>query len=245
MQLSPRAHRLLACGVGAALLCALVFHVAMLAIYHSPANLAKLELGRFAHAYVTPLFEQNWHLFSPNPGISHTILATRCQPTGGEWSEWVDPIAPLEAEHDAHPISGLSKLMYVYRGVGRGLATATKKKMADCIDARVEAAKREAAPEGGVDARRIDYADAIAAARPDEPGCGPDDLMAELVELPEFQLALDYTHHVCSTLSGPDLSAIQFKLVEFFPLKYTERDQRETHRWGKVIETVFPEIEGE
>ena len=92
-----------------------IFHLCMLAIYHGPPSITKLKAGQFAKAYIDPLLGQNWHLFSPNPGISHSILSVRCKNTGEDWRDWHDPAQPLESEFNSRPLSGLGVVLRIYR----------------------------------------------------------------------------------------------------------------------------------
>lgn len=80
--------------------------------------------------------------------------------------------------------------------------------------------------------------------------CSPDALMGELTTSEPFALAVEYSHRVCSEYLGNEadqLHTLQFKLLEFFPVKYADRANAEVNDrpWGKVHEVVFPIVEGE
>lgn len=215
-------------------LLALGGHLFSTLVYLSPPNVAKEHFGELADAYMRPLFYQNWHLFSPNPGISSRKLAVRCGAAEEPWGEWFDPLEGLVAEHYENRVSGTGKLLYVYRAVGDDLRLKMKKKMATCQQRLVDAAPDpEWLPEPGEVAEQ----------------CSPEALMDELVATDEFALAIRYTQRVCEESVGDpaSLDRLQFKLLEFFPVKYAERDQAEAtgRRWGKVHEVFFPVIEGE
>ena len=93
-------------------------HAGATAIYLSPPNLVKKEMGQIVTAYMNPLFHQNWHLFSPNPGIRSVNFCIRCKPdTEGEWTPWLDPFQKTRKKAHVNPFIGATKLMYVYRFV--------------------------------------------------------------------------------------------------------------------------------
>ena len=61
----------------------------------------------------------------------------------------------------------------------------------------------------------------------------------------EFEQAMNFTHAFCLAQVPGELDALQFKLMEFFGLKYSEVDARKEKKWSKVYETIFPEVVGE
>ena len=74
--------------------------------------------------------------------------------------------------------------------------------------------------------------------------------MDEMVRTREFALASRYASLVCeeSADSGPaTVERVQFKLLEFFPVKYADREEADAsgRRWGEVREDFFPILEGE
>ena len=220
--------------IAVAVLLLLGGHVLSTLLYLSPPNVAKEHLGEVADAYMRPLFYQNWHLFSPNPGISSRKLAVRCGTQDQPWSEWFDPLEGLLAEHYDNRISGTGKLLYLYRAVGDDLRLEMKKTMAKCQQRVLEREQgSQRLPEPSEVAKE----------------CSPEALMDTLVATDEFSLALRYTQQVCEQyVDDPQtLDRLQFKLLEFFPVKYADRDQAEAtgRRWGRVHEVFFPVIEGE
>ena len=66
---SRRLSRPRALAIALLLLAVLAYHLGMTLIYLSPPNLLKQELGARAERYMGTLFYQNWHLFSPEPGM--------------------------------------------------------------------------------------------------------------------------------------------------------------------------------
>lgn len=221
--------------VSVAALLALGAHLMLTLVYLSPPNIAQERLGELARSYMVPLFRQNWHLFSPNPGISTRKLAIRCQGEGEEWGEWFDPLEGLVQEHYADRLSGVGKLLYVYRAIGD--------------DLRVELAERTAACRLRV-VRAATAAGPGKAEPPDPSACSSAALMDEMVRTREFALASRYASLVCeeSADSGPaTVERVQFKLLEFFPVKYADREEADAsgRRWGEVREDFFPILEGE
>ena len=55
------------------------------------------------------LFSQNWHLFSPNPGISFTRLAVSCHA-----QPWIDPLLEYQNRHDVTRILAYGKVLAIY-----------------------------------------------------------------------------------------------------------------------------------
>lgn len=113
--------------------CVLLFHVAMTVVYLSPANLLKAAFGSTSSAYMGRFFYQNWHLFSPNPGISTTRLWIRCQGDRA-WGGWVEPTEKLQTEYYANRISGKGKVLYVYNGISKNLVTTLNRMIRECGD---------------------------------------------------------------------------------------------------------------
>lgn len=230
---APRRWSTYAIAVGA--LAALGGHLGATLVYLSPPNVAKEHFGSTADAYIKPLFYQNWHLFSPNPGISTRKMAIRCGGDNGQWSEWFDPLEGLTAEHYESRMSGVGKLLYLYRAVGDDLRRRTKKKM--------EACQQQLALDAEAEDRLLAPAELTE-------HCAPDEVMDEVMQTEEFDLAIRYTQAVCEEYFADDevsLERLQFKLLEFFPVPYGEREEADEHerRWGKVFEIFFPVIEGE
>lgn len=104
--------------IGGIVAAAAIFHATMTILYLSPPNLVKLATEKVVHAYMAPLFYQDWHLFSPNPGISSTELWVRCKAPREDWTQWLSPFEELQAAHYRNRFTGRGKLLYVYRGIG-------------------------------------------------------------------------------------------------------------------------------
>lgn len=79
-----------------ALMCAgFVGHFTLVALLLSPANPLVGAVGPLATLYHNGATYQNWHLFSPDPGISSTFLSVRCSTSDGP-TEWFDPLDRVE-----------------------------------------------------------------------------------------------------------------------------------------------------
>lgn len=87
--LSRRVARLLRWGVVLLVMLVFTVHFTATAIYLTPLNPIKLALYRYVHAWMNPLFTQNWHLFAPNPLASNSSLVTKCR-SGTTESGWID-----------------------------------------------------------------------------------------------------------------------------------------------------------
>lgn len=198
----------------------LVFHFLMTAVYLSPPNLLKRDLGRLAWRYMSPLFYQNWHLFSPNPGISSTKLAIRCWSPDTGWGEWRDPLAELYPKHYRWRISGYGKVIYIYRDVGLSLNRLVREKLVECLErhaARPEEVQRE---------------------------CSEQRIAPRLHDEPAFALSVRLAARTCES-AGPmedRVQRLQFKVVEFFPRKFSERNQMEK-LWSEVRELEFAPLD--
>lgn len=72
-----------------------VGHFTLVALLLSPANPLVGAAGPLATLYHNGATYQNWHLFSPDPGISSTFLSVRCKAADGP-TEWFDPLDRVE-----------------------------------------------------------------------------------------------------------------------------------------------------
>src|SRR5690606_23254929 len=145
----------------------------------SPPNLLKQELGAQAERYMGTLFYQNWHLFSPEPGISTTKFAFRCVADGREWGPWRDPLVSLHDDFYAHRVGGYGKLIYVYRDLAIGLKQSMQKLQRACL---------ERYPED--DPERYVRCDSL-------------ELMEDAFVEPSFELAMRFTRTACHALLDP------------------------------------------
>ncbi|MDX3247661.1 DUF5819 family protein [Streptomyces sp. ME18-1-4] len=86
-----------------------VVHVIFVFLHVAPTNTVSKRYGPLIHAWVYPLFEQNWRLFAPDPeSINRQILARTAHP-GSDGSVQVSPWFDLTAvdnsavEHQPFP----------------------------------------------------------------------------------------------------------------------------------------------
>ncbi len=84
-------------GVGAAVVVCLataLVHVVLVFLHVAPPNPVSQLYGRQVHAWVFPLFEQNWRLFAPDPESVNRQISARTLHTAGNGtvrvSGWVD-----------------------------------------------------------------------------------------------------------------------------------------------------------
>lgn len=187
-------------------------HIGMIAVYLSPPNLVRRRLGLTADRYVGMLFYQNWHLFSPTPGITSTKFAVRCRAAGSGWTGYFDPVESMYAAHYRSRVLGYGKVLYVHREVGMGVKEEIDRKRAECFSKL----------------------------RPNEDTapCAAERIIPTLGQSFAFDLARRYAAQAC-TDRGIGPGAVQFKIVEFFPLKYSERGKT-GGRWSHVDEMIFP-----
>jgi hypothetical protein len=199
-------------------------HLLMTVVYLSPPNLLRQQFGLLADVYMHPLFYQNWHLFSPNPGVTTTKLAVRYR-IDDVWSEWFDPVQQLQDQHYAYRVTGHGKLIYVYRDVALELRRSYGRDVQACLQEQLDAGvpAREALGPGG--------------------SCSEEAVILRLLEHPATAMA--YRFAIATSLARTpdrDPDAYQFKLLEFYPLNYSERDKVH-QRWSQVLEVVFPPLE--
>lgn len=67
-------------------------------LYLAPPNPVKAIHLQSLHAFMHPLFQQNWHLFAPTPIRSNFVVTVRCR-TGSRVTEWIDMTMPMLARH--------------------------------------------------------------------------------------------------------------------------------------------------
>jgi hypothetical protein len=69
---------------------------------------------------MSPFFEQNWHLFSPNPITKTERVIVRCQDKDGRESGWIDPSNLVLAHHSRLlGVTGRSYVLRSYIGLSR------------------------------------------------------------------------------------------------------------------------------
>jgi len=116
----PQDHRRwIVAAVVSGLACLLLFHFTMVLLYNSRPNPIKLRHYRFIAAYMTPVFAQDWHLFSPNPIAFDVILLIktrlRDRTTGRlHETEWVDITTPIIRQLHRRRLSSLGSLAHIH-----------------------------------------------------------------------------------------------------------------------------------
>lgn len=214
-------------------------HFLMTAIYLGPPNLAKLAMQDVAEGYMRPLFKQNWHLFSPMPAFDSVKLPVRCQlRQDASWTEWADPLKELYEQHYRYRVTGHGKLVQFYRAVGADVREALVLAQTSC---REELAQWELD-----EASRASRAAALAPGvqdvdRPPQPRCDETGLIARLRQQPAYELAESFSREVCAANLGSQAIAAQFKVMDFIPKKYTQRNEPGA-MWGSVMEMPFPPV---
>ena len=203
------------------------FHVVMTLLYLAPPNMFQGATQPLVARYMSPLFTQNWHLFSPNPGLTSDELWIRCNAKGtpdkdGQWSQWLDPFQGIREQHYANRMTGTGKLLYVYNGIAKELNEDLQASLASC---------RKSSLAVTADAKKpVQVDDCKLASTP-----------TKITGTPHYAVARRFAADFCSALAGPErLDKIQFKLMILYPKKYSDRSKPD--RWGQVDEINFPEI---
>lgn len=172
-----------------------LFHAGMTALYLSPSNLVKLSIDPWVHAYMGPLFYQDWHLFSPNPGFSSFEFWIRCKVMGKEWTQWSDPFRDLQLAHYHNRMTGKGKLLYVYRGIATNIYDRYEVELNECENEKEKDCGRS------VILARVKKSPVYEVAR---------------------RFAGDYCASVLKT--EPQYTIHEIKVVNLFPKKYSARN---------------------
>ena len=188
-------------------------HIFMIAVYLSPPNLVRRSIGLAVDRYIGLLFYQNWHLFSPTPGITSTKFAVRCRNEGSDWTGYFDPVESMYAAHYRSRVLGYGKVLYVHREIGMGLKDEINRKRADCF--------------------------AKLGQTGDKTRCAASQIIPTIGQSFPYDLARRYAAQTCTARGMGTRGEVQFKIVEFFPLKYSEREKTD-RRWSHVDEMIFP-----
>jgi hypothetical protein len=153
-------------------------------------------------------------------------------------------------------IGGLGKLIFVYRGIADNLLEQAAEAGKACKAALDKAKAAEVEKRSSTDPTRpdptLESADEPSRAEPASipdavPECTHDALAGAVVDTPAFEIASRYARQVCDAWLEPTdapLARFQFKLLEFFPVKYSERRAGTDKRWSRVVELPFPVVEG-
>lgn len=85
-----------------------VLHILATALFLLPQNPATAFYAPAVNTYMIPLFNQDWHLFSPRPPTSSLHYWIRCSADqeGLSQSPWIDPLAREKGVHKALRVVG-------------------------------------------------------------------------------------------------------------------------------------------
>ncbi len=99
--------------IGVACFLAVAHVLATLLYLMAESPVRRLAQGA-VDAYMSPLFEQDWHLFAPDPLIASLDLAVRCRSAGPagtvETSPWFQVSAEYNRRHDRDRLGGTQRL---------------------------------------------------------------------------------------------------------------------------------------
>jgi len=96
-------------------------HVVATALYLIPDSPTKRSTQAVVGPYMHTLWEQNWHLFSPNPPTQGETLVVQCVSSAGLETPWVDTSQAVVRKTFESPLGPYAKLRYIYKGVGEQL----------------------------------------------------------------------------------------------------------------------------
>lgn len=98
----------------------------MVASSEQPWTIYDTSIGSIGKSYADPIFEQNWHLFSPTPLITEYQIHVRYQKVGEEWSGWHWIQEDVLKKHHAYRFSTHGKLLYIFSALERELINSYK-----------------------------------------------------------------------------------------------------------------------
>lgn len=204
------------------------WHIFATAVYLGPDNLLVAEFNEQVRSYMRPIFFQNWHLFSPNPGITSDVMEVRCRTGEGAWKEWVDPLKNLRDAHYRNRATGRAKLLYVYRSIGSRVSDQYSRADRACIRKVRNKLKSNKAASTEITPQMLA-----------EENCALQDLLTEIRKSPDYQVATRFALDLCESVSeepAEDVHA-QIRLAKIYPKKYTKRHAKE--RWGAIFNLQF------
>ena len=146
--------RVLSTSAPALLAAALCFHFAMTLAYLTPQNPLQLRFARLISGYMNPFFQQNWHLFAPDPITDTRLLMVSCrlhEPDGSTTETgWTDITTPYWESHLENRLGPATRLGRSVTGAARMIYTVdpTSLQMAKKLDQhRVRAEAGGGSPE--------------------------------------------------------------------------------------------------
>ncbi|MDU0329070.1 DUF5819 family protein [Paenibacillus sp. 3LSP] len=98
-----------------------VFHFSVIVLHAGPINPISAKLQSQINAYVTPFFQQNWHLFAPNPVTTNFKLYVKVrytEPGKNEIveSKWLDMVSPMLKKNEETLFSPYNRLIRLGSG---------------------------------------------------------------------------------------------------------------------------------
>ncbi|MGW0753214.1 DUF5819 family protein [Streptomyces sp. NPDC002587] len=191
---------------------AVFFHFSMTALHHTPFNPIREKHDDKIRAYMAPYFQQDWHLFAPEPVSEDSGYLVRAQvkkPDGSvETTQWADVTTPH--------IDKVQRQRFWPSRVER-LAPGVRQRLEGWHDQDLDALRREKDPVAPKNA------DVSAEAPPLDPPLAPGELAAR-------DSALLYARAVASdearAMWGDGVRAVQVRIVvNKFP-RFSQRSVR-------------------
>ncbi|MEM9023736.1 MAG: DUF5819 family protein [Bacteroidota bacterium] len=115
---------------------ALVLHFIMTIIYVLPYEYRSGAWAKPVHYYMTPVFEQSWRLFAPEPPVKGYRFEYRVLDAKGNWSPWVDPGTELIAQHHRYRVSYHALAVEVYQSIPFNLQSSYER-LLDKVDTTI------------------------------------------------------------------------------------------------------------
>jgi hypothetical protein len=85
--------------IGVLLAGVLIFHFGVTALHHTPFNPVREKYDDRIHAYMSPYFQQDWHLFAPSPISEDTGFLVRARKTFPDGRRTTTPWADVSTPH--------------------------------------------------------------------------------------------------------------------------------------------------
>ena len=109
------------------------WHVVATVLYLVPQNPLSKHYDNVVRLYMSPLFDQNWHLFSPNPITRTERIIVRCETDAGQKSGWIEPSnAALERHTKLLGVTGRSYVLRTYLGLAREISEEIERRAMKC-----------------------------------------------------------------------------------------------------------------
>ena len=173
----------------------LVGHFTLVALLLSPANPLVGAAGPIATLYHNGATYQDWHLFSPDPGISSTFLSVRCATADGA-TEWFDPLDRAEPFAGAMDrIFDMQRTLQLRRALPMRVWSEAERLQARCKDSSDE----------------------------ERTQCVLDQRAQFVVSAP-MATALRASAAACKVVTGAAAPVFELEIVRTLPKRYSQRD---------------------